>query len=79
MTERKSSEIIGDLISSLEALIDAMDDEWSANNEGKWRLANNIRENVLPLTKDKFKNHLDEYIDRRITTYMVKHNEEHHQ
>ena len=79
MDERKSSDIIEDLISSLEALIDAMDDEWSANKEGKWRMANNIRENVLPLTKDKFKKHLDEYIDRRITTYMVKHNEEHHQ
>jgi len=69
---RKSSEIIEDLISSLENLVDALDDEWHHNDEGEWRMADNIRKNVLPIAKNKFKLHLDEYIDRRIETYLEK-------
>jgi hypothetical protein len=69
---RKSSEIIEDFIDSLEKLIDALDDEWHHNDEGEWRMADNIRQNVLPHAKEKFKMHLDEYIDRRIETFMEK-------
>ena len=72
MTDRRSSEIIEDLITSLEAMIDALDDEWNRNHEGSWRMADNIRQNVLPKTKQLFKDHLDEYIDRRIETYLAK-------
>ena len=71
---RKSSEIIEDLISSLENLVDALDDEWHHNDEGEWRMADNIRKNVLPIAKNKFKLHLDEYIDRRIETFLIKRN-----
>jgi hypothetical protein len=70
---RKSSEIIDDFISSLEKLIDDLDDEWHHNDEGEWRQADNIRQNILPLSKEKFKLHLDEYIDRRIETYVNKY------
>ena len=70
MNERKSTEIIEDVIDSLEALIDALDDEWHHNDEGEWRAADQIRATVIPAAKDKFKQHLDEYIDRRIQTYM---------
>lgn len=73
MSVRRSSEIIEDLITSLEAMIDALDDEWNHNHEGEWRRADNVRQMVLPQTKTKFKAHLDEYIDRRIATYMDKH------
>jgi hypothetical protein len=69
---RKSSEIIEDFIDSLETLVDALDDEWHHNDEGEWRMADNIRKNVLPLAKERFKQHLDEYIDRRIQTYLKK-------
>jgi hypothetical protein len=69
---RKSSEIIEDFITSLEKLIDTLDDEWHHNDEGEWRMADNIRKNVLPLAKQRFKEHLDEYIDRRIQTYLKK-------
>ena len=72
MTDRRSSEIIEDLITSLEAMIDALDDEWNRNHEGRWRMADNIRQNVLPKAKQLFKDHLDEYIDRRIETYLAK-------
>jgi hypothetical protein len=67
---RKSSEIIEDVITSLEHLIDALDDEWHHNDEGEWRKADNIRSIIIPSAKDKFKKHLDEYIDRRIQTYL---------
>ena len=70
MNSRKSSEIIEDLITSLENMIDTLDDEWNHNHEGEWRSADNIRQNILPLSKEKFKQYLDEYIDRRIHTYM---------
>lgn len=73
--ERKSSEIIEDFIQSLEAIIDALDDEYAHNKAGEWRMADNIRHNVLPLTKAKFKSNLDEYIDRRIKTYLQKQHE----
>jgi hypothetical protein len=69
---RKSSEIIEDFIDSLETLVDALDDEWHHNDEGEWRMADNIRKNVLPVAKERFKQHLDEYIDRRIQTYLKK-------
>ena len=71
---RKSSIIIEDVISSLEVLIDALDDEWHHNNEGEWRKADNIRKTILPPSKEKFKKHLDEYIDRRIETFLEKSN-----
>lgn len=70
---RKSSEIIDDVITSLEALIDALDDEWHHNDEGEWRKADNIRKLIIPPAKEKFKIVLDEYIDRRIETYCDKH------
>jgi len=70
---RKSSDIIDDFINSLEKLIDDLDDEWHHNDEGEWRMADNIRRNILPLSKEKFKQHLDEYIDRRIETYCERH------
>ena len=70
--ERRSSEIIEDVINSLEHLIDALDDEWHHNDEGEWNKADNIRKNIIPLAKEKFKLHLDEYIDRRIETYKRK-------
>ena len=69
---RKSSEIIEDVITSLEAMIDALDDEWNCNHEGDWRKADNIRNMILPQSKAKFKEYLDEYIDRRIETYHKK-------
>ena len=69
---RKSSDIIDDFIISLEKIIDALDDEWMANKEGRWRQGDDIRMNVLPVVKEKFKLHLDEYIDRRIETYCDK-------
>ena len=69
---RKSSEIIEDVIISLESLIDSLDDEWYANKEGRWRQADDIRNITLPATKNKFKKHLDEYIDRRIQTFLDK-------
>ena len=69
---RKSSEIIEDFIDSLETLVDALDDEWHHKDEGEWRMADNIRKNVLPVAKQRFKDHLDEYIDRRIQTYLKK-------
>ena len=69
---RKSSEIIEDFINSLEKLIDTLDDEWHHNDEGEWRQADNIRQNILPGVKENFKEHLDEYIDRRIQTYLKK-------
>lgn len=72
---RKSSNIIEDFINSLEKLIDTLDDEWHHNDEGEWRQADNIRNNILPLAKEKFKMHLDEYIDRRIETYLKSKNE----
>ena len=72
MNERRSTEIIEDVINSLENLIDALDDEWHHNDEGEWKKADNIRKNIIPKAKEKFKLHLDEYIDRRIETYKRK-------
>jgi hypothetical protein len=69
---RKSSEIIEDFINSLEKLIDTLDDEWHHNDEGEWRQADNIRKNILPVVKENFKEHLDEYIDRRMQTYLER-------
>ena len=70
---RKSSDIIDDFIASLEKMIDSLDDEWMANKEGRWRQGDDIRKNILPVVKEKFKLDLDEYIDRRIETYCDKH------
>ena len=72
MNERRSTEIIEDVINSLEHLIDALDDEWHHNDEGEWNKADSIRKNIIPKAKEKFKLHLDEYIDRRIETYKRK-------
>ena len=72
MIDRRSSEIIEDLIKSLEAMIDTLDDEWNLNHEGHWHKADEIRNNQLPKVKARFKAHLDEYIDRRISTYLAK-------
>lgn len=69
---RRSSEILEDFVASLEELIDHLDDEWNHNHEGEWRAADYIRKNILPESKEKFKSYLDEYIDRRIETYMRK-------
>lgn len=58
-------------------MIDTLDDEWNHNKQGEWRMADNIRKSVLPEVKSQFKAHLDEYIDRRIQTYLkVKQGEE---
>jgi len=70
---RKSSDIIEDFIESLEKLIDTLDDEWHHNDEYEWRQADNIRQNILPHVKERFKHLLDEYIDRRIETYVDKY------
>jgi hypothetical protein len=72
MTERKSSHIIEDLITSLENMIDALDDEYEHNRNGEWRMADNVRNHVLPNAKTQFKTYLDEYIDRRIETHKIK-------
>ena len=72
LSMRKSTEIIDDFIISLEKLIDTLDDEWAANKEGKWRQANDLRERVLPMAKEKFKTHFDEYLDRRFETFCEK-------
>lgn len=72
---RKSSEIIEDLVESLEKLIDSLDEEWYANKEFRWRQADEMRKIIIPSTKEKFKIHLDEYIDRRIETYLKVRNE----
>jgi len=72
---RKSSEIIEDLVESLEKLIDSLDEEWYANKECRWRQADEIRKILIPSTKEKFKINLDEYIDRRIETYLKVKNE----
>jgi thiamine phosphate synthase YjbQ (UPF0047 family) len=69
---RRSSEILEDLVNSLETLIDDLDDEYNHNHEGEWRAADNIRKMVIPRSKEKFKQFLDEYIDRRIETYSAK-------
>lgn len=69
---RKSSEIIEDLVDSLEAMIDNMDDAWSCDKEGSWREADTIRSTLLPRSKERYKQLLDEYIDRRIETYLNK-------
>jgi hypothetical protein len=77
MIDRRSSEIIEDLINSLEHMVDTLDDEWNHNKQGEWRMADNIRHNILPKAKQRFKEHLDEYIDRRIETYLTRYKENH--
>jgi len=66
---RKSSQIIEDLVLSMEEMIDAMDEAWEAGQQGKWRVRDNIQNNTLPRAKERFKGFLDEYIDRRIETF----------
>jgi len=66
---RKSSQIIEDLVLSMEEMIDAMDESWEASQQGKWRVKDNIQNITLPRAKERFKEFLDEYIDRRIETY----------
>ena len=71
--ERKSSEIIDDLVNSLEEMIDAQDDMWEEEKYCNHRERKKIMEEKFLPSKDKFKKYLDEYIDRRIETYCDKH------
>ena len=66
---RKSSEIINDHVKTLEEMIDIMDDLWEAEKQGRWRTAQNAKIE-LENAKQMYKDYLDEYIDRRIKTYM---------
>jgi hypothetical protein len=70
---RKSGEIVEDLIDALEKMIDAQDDMWQEEKHCNYREQNKIREERLVPAKAEFKEMLDEYIDRRIETYCVKH------
>ena len=70
---RKSGEIVEDLIDALEKMIDAQDDMWQEEKHCNYREQNKIREERLIPAKAEFKDMLDEYIDRRIETYCVKH------
>lgn len=70
---RKSSEIVEDLIDALEKMIDAQDDMWQEEKHCNYREQNKIREERLIPAKAEFKDMLDEYIDRRIETYCIKH------
>lgn len=70
---RTSSEIVEDLIDSLEKMIDAQDDMWQEEKHCNYKLQNKIREERLIPAKLEFKTMLDEYIDRRIETYCIKH------
>ena len=70
---RKSTEIVEDLIDALEKMIDAQDDMWQEEKHCNYREQNKIREERLIPAKAEFKDMLDEYIDRRIETYCVKH------
>ena len=69
---RTSSEIVEDLIDSLEKMIDAQDDMWQEEKHCNYRQQNKIREERLGPAKAEFKTMLDEYIDRRIETYCIK-------
>ena len=70
---RKSTEIVEDLIDALEKMIDAQDDMWQEEKHCNYREQNKIREERLVPAKAEFKDMLDEYIDRRIETFCVKH------
>ena len=70
---RTSSEIVEDLIDSLEKMIDAQDDKWQEEKYANYREANKIYDERLVPAKEDFKKHLDEYIDRRIETYCIKY------
>jgi len=70
---RKSSEIIEDLINSLEKMIDAQDDMWEEEKYSNYREMARLRVERLIPAKDEFKKHLDEYVDRRIETYVQKY------
>ena len=70
---RTSSEIVEDLIDALEKMIDAQDDMWQEEKHCNYRQQNKIREERLVPAKAEFKDMLDEYIDRRIETFCVKH------
>jgi hypothetical protein len=71
--EKPSSEIFEGLVETLEDLIDSLDDCWQSEKEGKWRSTLSIRENRIEPAKIKFKQQLDEYIDRRLETYFKKY------
>lgn len=70
---RTSSEIVEDLIDSLEKMIDAQDDKWQEEKYANYREANKIHDERLVPAKEEFKTHLDDYIDRRIETYCIKY------
>lgn len=70
---RKSTEIVEDLIDSLEKMIDAQDDMWEEEKNCNYREQLKIKEERLFPAKEEFKKMLDEYIDRRIETFCIKH------
>ena len=70
---RKSSEIVEDLINSLEKMIDAQDDMWQEEKYANYREQIKIHDERLVPAKEEFKKNLDDYIDRRIETYCIKY------
>jgi hypothetical protein len=73
MVGRPSSEILEDLINSLEKMIDAQDDAWEEEKYSNYREMRKIRDEVLEPAKTSFKQYLDEYIDRRVETYLERY------
>jgi acyl carrier protein phosphodiesterase len=70
---RTSTEIMEELIDSLEKMIDAQDDMWEESKYANYREMNKIRDERLDPAKQEFKSKLDEYLDRRIDTYVQKY------
>jgi hypothetical protein len=70
---RKSSDIVEDLINSLEKMIDAQDDMWQEEKYANYREQIKIHDERLVPAKEEFKKNLDDYIDRRIETYCIKY------
>jgi len=70
---RASSEILEDLLKSLEDMIDAQDDMWQEEKYHNHKQLIQIREERLVPAKREFKKHLDDYIDRRFQTYIDKY------
>lgn len=75
MSNRSSSEILEDLIDSLEKIIDAQDDIWGEEQKYNYREVWKIKDDRLIPAKAEFKKFLDDYIDRRIETFIKKRNE----
>jgi hypothetical protein len=70
---RASSEILEDLLKSLEDMIDAQDDMWQEEKYHNHKQLIQIQEERLVPAKREFKKHLDDYIDRRFQTYIDKY------